>query len=81
LIKFDLRLPRYDLDRNACSMADRGKVWLKLDSRGRGCKAIALSKLIDFAMLDELIWPADANNGHAETKLTQRFQDGRAEAA
>jgi hypothetical protein len=39
-------------------------------------QTMAGAKLVDFAMLDELVWPADADDGNAEAQLAQSLDDG-----
>ena len=54
------------LDCDAGAMPDSGQPGLKLGMRGLDGKAVTGTELIDLAVLDELIRPADANDRDAE---------------
>lgn len=66
---------------NSCAVANGGEIGLELIVGSLSRKTMRETKLVDFAVFDELIWPADANNRSAETQLTEGFKDGGAEAS
>ena len=43
--------------------------------------AVLCAKSVDFAVLDEIVGPADANDGNRHAHVVEGFDDGRAEAA
>ena len=53
-------------------MPDAGQPGLELGVCGFYGQAVPSAKLVDLAVLDELVWPADANHRNAETKLVER---------
>lgn len=58
--------PKSPLDCDAGAMPDSGQPGLKLGMRGLDREAVADAQLIDLAMFDELIRPADANDRDAQ---------------
>jgi len=61
------------LNRDTRAMPDTSQIGLELGVRCLDGKPVAGAKMIDFAVLDELVWPADADNRDAEPELAQSF--------
>lgn len=69
------------LNCDTCASPDPGQMRLELCDCLINGEAIAGAQLIDFAVLDELIGPADADDWDAEPEAIESFNDCRAEAA
>ena len=54
---------------------------LQLGLRCLRSQAVACAKILNLAVLDELVRPADANHWNADSQLAECLQDGRSEAA
>src|SRR4051794_12421335 len=49
------------------------QVRLQLFKRSVRAQPVTNAQLLGLAMLDELVWPADADNGHFQVHVVQRF--------
>jgi hypothetical protein len=64
---------RSDCDWGA--MANWGEIWLKSFPGCFGGESVAFAKLIHFAVLDEVVWPTDADYWDIEAELADSFKD------
>ena len=62
-------------------VGEPGKQGVQLIERGLHAESVRFPQLVNLAVLNELVGPADTDDGDVEAKLIERLKDGGAKAA